>query len=80
MYRSCTVLKVKGKSKGQDTWYSATHTEWNRDQQRFTILEVATVRHERVILKYAGTMAPILLVVGGAKAGRKMASCQWCHV
>jgi len=34
-------LKVKVKGKGQDTCYSATYMSQTRDQQRFTISEVA---------------------------------------
>ena len=39
-------LVSKVKSKGQDTCYSATYMSQTRDQQRFTISEVAADWHE----------------------------------
>ena len=36
----------KGKDKGQDTCYSAAYMKQTRDQQRFTIPEVAAHWHE----------------------------------
>jgi len=36
----------KGKGKGLDTCYSATYMSQTRDQQRFTISEVAADWHE----------------------------------
>jgi len=39
------VIKVKGK--GLDTCYSATYMSQTRDQQRFTISEVAADWHEQ---------------------------------
>ena len=36
----------KGKDKGLDTCYSATYMSQTRDQQRFTISEVAADWHE----------------------------------
>jgi len=40
---------VKGKGKGLDTCYSATYMSQTRDQQRFTITEVAADWHEPVV-------------------------------
>ena len=40
---------VKGKGKGMDTCYSATYMSQTRDQQRFTISEVAADRHEPMV-------------------------------
>jgi len=40
---------VKGKSKGLDTCCSATYMSQTRDQQRFTISEVAADCHEPVV-------------------------------
>jgi len=40
---------LKGKGKGQDTCYSATYMSQTRDQQRFTILEVAADLHEPMV-------------------------------
>ena len=40
---------TKGKRKGQDTCYSATYMSQTRDQQRFTISEVASDRHEAMV-------------------------------
>ena len=37
----CTLVKAKGEGKGLDTCYSATYMNQTRDQQRFTISEVA---------------------------------------
>jgi len=39
----------KGKDKGQDTCYSAAYMSQTRDQQRFTISEVATDWHEPMV-------------------------------
>ena len=39
----------KGKGKAQDTCYSATYMCQTRDQQRFTISEVAADWHEPVV-------------------------------
>ena len=39
----------KGKGKGLDTCYSATYISQTRDQQRFTILEVAADWHEPMV-------------------------------
>jgi len=42
--------KLKGKGKGLDTWYSAClYIEKTREQQRFTIAEVAADWHELVV-------------------------------
>jgi len=41
----------KGKGKGLDTCYSATYTSQTRDQQRFTISEVAADWHEPMVLQ-----------------------------
>ena len=38
-----------GKGKGLDTCYSATYMSQTRDQQRFTISEVAADRHEPMV-------------------------------
>jgi len=40
---------VKGKGKGLDTCYSATYMSQTRDQQRFTISEVAADWHEPMV-------------------------------
>jgi len=49
---SCRTPKGKGKSKGlQGTCYSATYMSQTRDQQRFTISEVAADWHEPVVLQ-----------------------------
>ena len=39
----------KGKGKGLDTCYSATYMSQTRDQQRFTISEVAADWHESMV-------------------------------
>jgi len=39
----------KGKGKGQDTCYSATYMSQTRDQQCFTISEVAADWHEPMV-------------------------------
>jgi len=44
----CRVHR-KGKGKGLDTCYSATYMSQTRDQQRFTILEVAANWHEPMV-------------------------------
>ena len=41
--------KVKVKDKGLDTCYSATYMSQTRDQQRFTISEVAADWHEAMV-------------------------------
>jgi len=41
--------KGKGKGKGLDTSYSATYMSQTRDQQRFTITEVAADCHEPMV-------------------------------
>jgi len=46
---ACVKVKVKGK--GLDTCYSATYMRQTRDQQRFTISEVAADWHEPVVLQ-----------------------------
>ena len=43
-YYVCSACD-KGKGKGQETCYSAAYTSQTRDQQRFTILEVAADWH-----------------------------------
>jgi len=43
--------KGKGKGKGLDTSYSATYMSQTRDQQRFTITEVAADCHEPMVLQ-----------------------------
>jgi len=40
---------VKGKAKGLDTCYSATYMSQTRDQQHFTISEVAADWHEPTV-------------------------------
>ena len=47
----CRLGQVKGKGKGLDTCYSATYMSLTRDQQRFTISEVAADWHEPVVLQ-----------------------------
>jgi len=42
-------VKGKGKGKGLDTCYSATYMSQTRDQQRFTISEVAADWHEPMV-------------------------------
>ena len=42
-------MHVKGKGKGLDTCYSATYMSHTRDQQRFTISEVAADRHQPMV-------------------------------
>jgi len=44
-----STLKVKVKGKGLDTCYSATYMSQTRDQQRFTISEVAADWHEPMV-------------------------------
>ena len=41
--------QCKGKGKGLDTCYSAIYMSQTRDQQRFTILEVAADQHEPLV-------------------------------
>ena len=43
------LIRDKGKGKGLDTCYSATYTSQTRDQQRFTITEVAADWHEPLV-------------------------------
>ena len=43
------ILALKGKRKGLDTCYSATHMSQTRDQQCFTISEVAADWHEPMV-------------------------------
>ena len=43
------MCTVKGKVKGLNTCYSATYMSLTRDQQRFTISEVAADWHEPVV-------------------------------
>jgi len=40
---------VKGKGKGLDTCYSAAYTSQTRDQQRFTISQMAADWHEPMV-------------------------------
>jgi len=40
-YRCADASKGKGKGKGMDTCYSAAYMSQTRDQQRFTISELA---------------------------------------
>ena len=40
------IVKGKGKGKGLDTCYGAAYVSQTRDQQRFTISEVAADWHE----------------------------------
>ena len=44
------AILSKGKGKGLDTCYSATYMSQTRDQQRFTISEVAADWYEPVVL------------------------------
>jgi len=43
------IYRSKGKGKGLDTWYSATYMSQTRDQQRFTVSEVAADWHEPLV-------------------------------
>ena len=43
------LVKQRGKGKGMDTCYSATHMSQTCDQQRFTISDVAADWHEPVV-------------------------------
>jgi len=45
----CYQLVSKGKGKGLDTCYSATYMSQTRDQQRFTMSEVAADWHEPMV-------------------------------
>jgi len=47
--KSNQSLKRKGKGKSLDTCYSATYISQTRDQQRFTISEVAADWHEPIM-------------------------------
>jgi len=54
MYRTVSLNHVglyrfKGKGKGLDTCYSAAYMSQTRDQQRFTISEVAADWHEPMV-------------------------------
>jgi len=44
-------VKGKGKGKGLDTCYSATYMSQTRDQQRFTVSEMAADWHEPMMLQ-----------------------------
>jgi len=44
-----SYILIKGKGKGLDTCYSAAHMSQTRDQQHFTISEVAADWHERIV-------------------------------
>jgi len=46
---SLTRSSAKGKGKGQDTCYSATYMSQTRDQQRFTVSEVADDWHKPMV-------------------------------
>jgi len=48
-YKGYRLKKMEGKGKGLDTCYSATYMSQTRDQQRFTISEVAADWHEPVV-------------------------------
>ena len=43
--------QCKGKGKGLDTCYSVTYMSQTRDQQRFTISDVAADWHEPMVLQ-----------------------------
>ena len=43
------IVKGKGKGKGLDTCYGAAYVSQTRDQQRFTISEVAADWHEVMV-------------------------------
>ena len=45
----CDQNTDKSKGKGLGTCYSATYMSQTRDQQRFTISEVAADRHEPMV-------------------------------
>ena len=49
--RDFLLVVSKGKGKGLDTCYSATYMSQTRDQQRFTISEVAADWHEPMVLQ-----------------------------
>ena len=49
-YSNVTALASEGKGKGTDTCYSATYMSQTRDQQRFTISDVADDWHELNII------------------------------
>ena len=49
LHRQSVAEMVKGKGKGLDTCYSATYMSQTRDQQRFTITEVAADWDEPVV-------------------------------
>ena len=44
-----SLVQYKSKGKGLDTCYSATYMNQTRDQQRFTISEVAADWHEPMV-------------------------------
>jgi len=44
-----STKELNGKCKGTDTCYSATYMSQTRDQQRFTISEVAADWHEPIV-------------------------------
>jgi len=48
-YLFACSFAFKGKGKGQDTCYSATYMSQTRDQQRFTISEMAADWHEPMV-------------------------------
>jgi len=48
-YYKCNKRNYKGKGKGLDTCYSAAYMSQTRDQQRFTISEVAADWHEPMV-------------------------------
>jgi len=47
-----TLRNIKGKGKGLDTCYSATYMSQTRDQQYFTISEVAADWHEPMVPRH----------------------------
>jgi len=55
---SVIVLVGKGKGKGVDTCYSATYMSQTRDQQRFTISEVAADWHDGAAAHYVAIHCP----------------------
>ena len=47
----CVCVLRKGKGKGLNTCYSTTYMSQTRDQQRFTVSEVAADWHEATVLQ-----------------------------
>jgi len=49
LFGCCSEIHIKSKGKGLDTCYTTAYMSQTRDQQRFTISEVAADWHEPMV-------------------------------